>query len=79
MDRQSLRLLHYLARAEYVVAAERQVQLGQLSVVPNGRTVGYQFTEKPGEELIQDLSSAGQQNVNVTTLGYPPSDSGVVR
>ena len=61
------------------MAAERQVQLGQLPVVPNGSTVGDQFIEKPGEELIQDLRTARQQNMDMPTLRYPSSDSGIVR
>src|SRR5580693_9163976 len=78
VDRQRVGLLRDLARAEYVVATERQVQLGQLSVVPNGSTVGYQFIEKPGKELIEGLRAAGQQNMNMPALRYPASDSGVV-
>ena len=61
------------------MAAERQVKLGQLPVVPNGSTVGYQLIEKPGEELIQDLRTARQQNMDMPTLRYPSSDSGIVR
>jgi len=55
------------------------VQLGELSVVPNGCAVGYEFIEKPGEELVQDLPTAGQQNMKMATLRYSSSDSGVVR
>jgi hypothetical protein len=60
------------------VAAERQAQLGQLPVIPNGSTVGYEFIEKPGEELIQDLRAASQQNMKMPTLWYPSSDNGVI-
>jgi hypothetical protein len=55
------------------------VQLGQLSVVPNGSTVGYEFIEKTGEKLIQELRAAGQQNMNMPTLWYPLSVGGVIR
>ena len=79
VHRQCLGLPRYLARPEYLVAAESQVQLGQLSVVPNGSTVGYEFIEKTGEELIQDLRATGQQNMNMPTLWHPSSVSGVVR
>ena len=61
------------------MAAERQVQLGQFAVVPDGSTVGDQFIEKPGEELIQDLRAAGQQNMKMPTLRHPSPDSGFVR
>jgi hypothetical protein len=61
------------------VAAERQVKLRQFPVVPNGNTVGDQLIEKPGEELIQDLRTARQQNVDMPTLRYPSSESGTVR
>ncbi|BCZ21202.1 hypothetical protein MYSE111917_25865 [Mycobacterium senriense] len=61
------------------MAAERQVKLGQLPVVPNGSTACYQLIQKSGEELIQDLRTAGQQNMNMPTLGDPSSDRGAVR
>jgi hypothetical protein len=79
VHRQCLGIPRYLSRAEYLVAAERQPKLGQLSIVPNGSTVGCQFIEEPGEQLVQDLRTASQQNMNMTTLGYPTSDSRVVR
>jgi hypothetical protein len=60
------------------MAAENQVQLGELSVVPNGCTVGDEFVEKPGEELIQDLPTAGQQDMKMPTLRHSSSDSWVV-
>ena len=61
------------------MAAERQVQLGQLPVVPHRSTVGDQFIEKPGKELIEDLCAAGQQNMNMPALRHPAPDSGIVR
>src|ERR1700677_4821628 len=79
VHRQCLGLKCDLARPEYLVAAERQVKLGQLPVVPNGSTVGYQLIEKPGEELIQDLRTARQQNMDMPALRYPSSNSGIVR
>src|SRR5215467_782556 len=79
VHRQCLRLKWDLARPEHFVAAERQVKLGQLPVVPNGSTVGCQLIEKPGEEPIQDLRTAGQQNMDMPTLRDPSSDSGTVR
>ena len=60
------------------MAAERQVKPGQIPVLPNGSTVGYQLIENPGEELIQDLRAALQQNMKMPTLRYPSSDSGVI-
>ena len=54
------------------------VKLGQIPVLPNGSTVGHQLIEKPGEELIQDLRAALQQNMKMPTLWYPSSDSGVI-
>jgi hypothetical protein len=55
------------------------VELGQFSVVPNGSTVGHEFIEKARKELIQDLCTAGQQNMDMPTLWDPSSDNVVVR
>jgi hypothetical protein len=55
------------------------MKLGQLPVIPNGSTVGYQVIEKSREEFIQDLRTAGQQNMDMPTLRDPSSDSGAVR
>lgn len=79
VHRQRIRLKSQLARPEHFVAAERQVKLGELPVVPNGSTIGHQLIEEPGEELIQDLRTPGQQNMDMPTLRYPLSDSGTAR
>ena len=60
------------------MAAERQVKLRQLPVIPNGSTSGDQLVKKPRKKLIQDPRTAGQQNMDMPTLRYPSSDSGTI-
>src|SRR6478736_7897712 len=76
--RHRLGIKRNLARPQHVVAAEGQVKFGQVRVVPNGSTVGYQITENAREELVQDLRAARQQDMKVATLRYPSSGSGIV-
>src|SRR6185312_16028400 len=60
------------------MAAIGQVQFGQVRVIPDGSTTSNQFIENPGEEFIQDLSTARQQCMDMPTLRYPPPVSGIV-
>jgi hypothetical protein len=55
------------------VSTNRDVEAGEIAVIPDWRTIGDEFVPKSGKQLLQGMGTASLRDVNVRTLRNAPS------